>query len=184
MQPRTIALAAAFIAVNGFSAAFVLAQTQPQGAGGMPFVPQPIQRNQFPATVGQFNPSNPATTVSTTAVMAGTGSTCIFTPKYSTNVRVEFYGTAANATSGDGVGVQGVFGTGTAPANGAAASGTTWSPVVQAISSAANAPEEIYVSGHLTGLTIGTAYWLDLQQKAVTGGTAALTSLQCAFNEE
>lgn len=186
------------VAIIGLSTAWVTATAQTQGNG--PAIPQvqpvPLARNANPANVGQFNPTNPAGTTSTTPVMTGlsvggSAGPCLFTPKYSQNVRVEMYGTLANSVSGDGASARGFFGACVsfaacaAPANGGVQTGTAWSPTVQAVSSAASAPEQFYISGHLTGLTAnGPGYWFDVAQAAVTGGTATLTGLQCSFNEE
>lgn len=182
-----IALLAAAFNFAVLSLPFALAQTAGQGPGQSNYQPVPMSRNAAPSKAGVANPANPTGTASTTPVMAGLGAAaapCVFTPVYSQNVRVEIYGTLANSTSGSGTGVIGKYGTGAAPANAATLVGTSWSPTVSGVSSAANAPEEFYVSGHLAGLVLGTAYWYDLGEAAITSGTASLTNVQCGFNEE
>lgn len=182
-----IALLAAAFNFAVLSLPFAIAQTAGQGPAQSNYQPVPMSRNTAPAKAASVNPANPTGTASTTPVMAGLGAAaapCVFTPVYSQNVRVEIYGTLANSTSGSGTSVIGKFGAGTAPANAAALVGTSWSPTVSGVSSAANAAEEFYVSGHLAGLILGTTYWYDIGEAAITSGTGSLTGVQCGYNEE
>jgi hypothetical protein len=76
------------------------------------------------ATLQANSISAPTGTTSATVVMMGVGGTCHITPVYSTRVRVFFSGTALNTNaSGTGL-VEVLYGTGTAPSNGVAVTGT------------------------------------------------------------
>jgi hypothetical protein len=129
-------------------------------------------------------PSNPSGTTSTGAfVMAGLGSTCHITPVNSTRLLVTFTGVLLNGTTNDGVSVKMAYGAGTAPANAASASGTIANASVSMFASSANFPVPFSSNAIITGLTPSTAYWLDLQQVAVTGGAGSMQSITCAATE-
>jgi len=132
------------------------------------------------------NPAAVTATVSTTMVMAGlaagTGPSVI-TPTRTGNVQVDFQGYCSNATSLDQVSIQLAYGTGTPPANGAAAAGTTIGKMQSVESPSAAGPTACNLSGYITGLTIGTAYWFDLQFKA-NAGTANISSPQVRLMEQ
>ncbi len=112
------------------------------------------------------------TTTSTSLVMAGYGKT--FTPKSTGRVLILLITEANNNTAGDGVSLQINYGTGTAPSSGAAVTGTQASPAASITAAAASANVTVTLFAIVTGLTIGTSYWLDLAYAAVTGGTAAV----------
>jgi len=126
-------------------------------------------------------PANPAGTTSTTPVMMGLAIS--FTPLYSGRVKIIIAGEASNNTAGDGFTVNAAYGTGAAPANGAAATGTVVGNSVSGASAAANALLPFSIVAVITGLTVGTAIWVDLQLAAVTGGTASLNNLSVIVEE-
>ena len=125
---------------------------------------------------------------STTAYsMAGAGSSCTLTPTVTGRAFVQFSGVVGTGTAtGSAVGLnfQIAEGSGTAPANGAAATGTVISPKIQTVvnPNTANA-SAVYPFSHqaiVTGLTLGTAYWFDEQQESVaTAAKFAFTSIVC-----
>jgi hypothetical protein len=121
----------------------------------------------------QAAPANPAGTANTAGVMCGLKQA--FTPKYSGVALV-----IINASGGTNVASQfGVinirYGTGTAPNNGAAATGTVAGNSASSGSIAnANAASAMTCTALITGLTINTAYWFDLVQ-ASTSATALFT---------
>lgn len=126
--------------------------------------------------------SNPTGTTSLTGVMMGLGSTCHITPSFSTRVKFEFYGQIINNTATDGALGQLSFGTGTAPANGAAATGTQFGNATLT-GATASTGYPFSIGGVQTGLTPGTAYWFDLKLQALTGGTASVQNLTCVAYE-
>lgn len=128
----------------------------------------------YPANIEAVSGLSTAyTTTSTTAVMAGLGFT--FTPvKKSGIVKITLDAVVSNSTADDGAQVQIAYGTGSAPAQGAAATGTAVGIAAKFESAAAGAPGTVSTSAVVTGLTPGTTYWFDLQVAAITGGTASI----------
>lgn len=125
----------------------------------------------------QANPANPTGSTSATGVMMGLGGTCTITPVYTGRVKVEFLGWLKNsavATSTHKV----FFGTGTAPINGAAITGTQIGNSVGLDEPASANQLQMANGGIITGLTPGTAYWFDLSL-AASSGTATFGALSC-----
>ena len=125
------------------------------------------------------NKTAPANT--TTYFMQGLAGT--ITPQTSGNVKLTICGTVTqtSTTSGDGIIMQVSYGTGGAPANAAALTGTqTGNPVsskAETTVTAANVARPFCAIGHAT-MTVGTAYWIDLAAKSLgTVSTTALTSV-------
>lgn len=125
-----------------------------------------------------FRPANPATTVSTSLVMCGIGATCTYTPSGSGLVLVTVSGvwfTAATAVQGD---LAGRFGTGTAPVNGAAVTGTRYGTgnadsVIHSGSATSGVP---FCFTDLLTLVPGTTYWFDLATSTSNASDAATTT--------
>lgn len=118
-----------------------------------------------PASPVALTPSNPASSTSTSLVMAGIGGTATITPAETGRIRVTVNGDAYTLTGNATVKVGLYGGTGTAPSNGAAASGYT------AIGNPVSATTSYHAAGQgfpfslswiVTGLTLSTAYWVDL----------------------
>ena len=129
-----------------------------------------------PQAPQMFTPGNPTATSSTTRVMMGLGSTIAFTPKFRGNVMVLLIGTGSTATGAAAFNFKAWYGTGTAPNNGDAETGTFalgTNPQLQASSVTANQGVGWSLIGTITGLTPGTAYWLDLSLKTTNGADAA-----------
>jgi hypothetical protein len=129
----------------------------------------------------QSTPSNPTGTTSTTPVMAGLAAT--ITPTNSGKVLIIVSGILRNNTATDGINVQMAYGTGAAPANGDAATGTTTGNLLHGL----NEPDFNYypfsVQSVVTGLTVSTAYWIDLQFNAITAGTATVQDISVSIVE-
>lgn len=128
-------------------------------------------------------PSNPTGTTSTSGVMMGLGSTCTITPATSTRITVSVSGTVSNNTLNDGVFARINTGTGVAPANAAAISGTARTSAQSATAYATGANMPYSQTWVVTGLTPGTAVWIDLVFGAITGGTASITNVNCTAAE-
>ncbi len=118
-----------------------------------------------------FAPSNPAATSSTSLKMMGLA--CAFTPANPGGiVLVTMSGVASTATAAVAVTAGGRYGTGSAPANGAAVTGTRFGAASDltlgpAAAAAAGIP---FTLTALLQLISGTAYWFDL---AVATGNAS-----------
>ena len=119
--------------------------------------------------------ASPSSTTSATQVMMGLSVK--ITPRSTGRVLVIVTGTILNTVIGSGANPQIRYGTGTAPANGAAATGSTSGQEKAFIASTGAGKSGIALSTIITGLTLGTEYWIDLGLKAVTSGTAAVDGL-------
>lgn len=115
----------------------------------------------------------PTGTTSATAVMMGLAGS--ITPTRGTKIIFMASGQMANNTNNDGATVDLRYGTGTAPTNGAAVTGTLVGISQTMSSSPAAAKSGFQLQGKVTGLTVGTAYWFDLSLLATVGGTATVT---------
>jgi len=119
--------------------------------------------------------ANPTGTVSTSFVMMGLGSAAAITPKTTGRILVVATGGVFSSTasaSGQGAFLMLKRGTGTAPVNGAATTGTQISNTEQYIFSGTNFVNAFATHAIVTGLTVNVAVWLDI----------ALASLSGSFN--
>lgn len=123
----------------------------------------------------------PSLTASLTGVMMGLAGA--ITPVLSGKVRITISGDIANSVSGDGSNVQVRFGTGTAPVNGAALTGTTVGSLVKFIAAAAGQKVPFCIGATITGLTLNTAIWIDVGLAAVTGGNASIADVDITADE-
>ena len=106
------------------------------------------------------------------------------TPSSSGKVHITITGTIANATAiADGAKVQIRYGTGSAPANAATLTGTAVGSLQQYIAATTAETAPFSVTAVVTGLTLSTAYWLDVSLAAITGGTAAITGVSITATE-
>lgn len=125
----------------------------------------------------------PTGTTSGTAVMCGLGSGTAINPQVTGRVLLTMTGSVQNNTAGAGGQVQLRYGTGAAPANGAAATGTATIPFQTAYVPIAGSYAPLCLVAIITGLTLGTTYWLDATQRAVGGGTFNLSNVAIAVME-
>lgn len=125
---------------------------------------------------------NPTGTTSTVAVMMGMGSTCTITPLRTGRLWVWWKGGVFNSSTLTGK-IQAYVGTSTAPANGVGVSGTAVGPTVNAVSAAANQLIPFSAGGIITGLSPGTAYWIDLSLTSTAGSTETLSAVQLSVME-
>lgn len=128
------------------------------------------------AMVGAATQSASASPTAPTSTSAFTmqGLAATVTPIKTGNVLVVITGTVVSPTgtaAGNGVKVQLSYGTGTAPTNGAALTGTQTGAVVQYTNPTTVTAADVHIpfsaTAVLTGLTLGVAYWLDLAAEAV-----------------
>jgi hypothetical protein len=113
------------------------------------------------------NPANPTGTTSSSGKMMGLGAAV--TPQSS---GVILFLANGDLLTGAGGKAQLRYGTGTAPANGAAPAGTAIGGNVEIGSSVV----PFALLGLAAGLSVGTAYWFDIEL-ASNGGTAAIADL-------
>lgn len=119
-------------------------------------------------------PSNPTGTTSLTGVMMGLAGS--ITPARTGNVLVFIKGSLRNNTASRGCTVFITYGTGSAPANGDALTGTQVGGESFTDGMAANSIPAFTADGLITGLTPATAYWIDVSLAARTSGTCTLFS--------
>jgi hypothetical protein len=112
-----------------------------------------------------FTPSNPTATASTTLVMMGFGAAAtpvLYTPAGSGLVVATFTGFACTNTAVATCTVGARYGTGTAPANGAAVTGSRFGAVGdQGLRFASTIAPVGFTYTGLLSLTPGTQYWFD-----------------------
>lgn len=129
------------------------------------------------ATAGsQASPSNPTGTSDATGKMMGLAAA--ITPTCTGKVVFTVTGTILNATAiADGGKVQIRYGTGSAPANGDALTGTAVGSLSQYVAATTAEKAPFSLTARVTGLTLTTALWIDVGLAAITGGTAAITDV-------
>ena len=120
-------------------------------------------------SVTSAQPSNPTGITSTTQVMLGLAGTV--TPNAGGNVLVMMSGDIINSGIAGVATLQIYYGTGTAPANNVAFTGTAAGTVQNFVASTAAGKSPFAINAYLTGLVGGTAYWLDLAATASANTT-------------
>lgn len=124
----------------------------------------------------QSTPSDPTGTTSTSGVMMGLAGS--ITPTSSGVVLFQASGSFATDTAAQSVLAQLRYGTGTAPTNGAAATGTAIGGIATVTLATVNMKYPFAVQARVTGLTPATAYWFDLTLAGSNGlATKTLTNL-------
>jgi hypothetical protein len=122
----------------------------------------------------QATPSNP--TGATTGAMMGLAGTV--TPVNTGRVAITVSGDCFNAGAiADGVTIAIRTGTGSAPANAAALTGTIRGTTLNYVTATTAEKAPFSLSALVTGLTIGTAVWIDLGVANITGGTATVENI-------
>ena len=126
-------------------------------------------RNAFTNFAGQ----TPNPTTSATKVMMGLGATYVLTPSFSGRIRAMISGFITNSTLNAGATFNLNYGTGTAPVNGAALTGTAFFGTDYSYTSglAGGDPLPFALTGEVTGLTPATPYWFDLTLAAAAGSS-------------
>jgi len=106
------------------------------------------------------------------------------TPTTTGKVLILISGDIANSSNNLGAQVRIRFGTGTAPANGAALTGTSAGGLQKDSSgNGANTKVPFSVNAVVTGLTTGTTYWIDLELNNGGGGTASVFDISISALE-
>jgi hypothetical protein len=108
------------------------------------------------------------------------------TPAGSGKIMIVITGDTDNDTAADGTKMGIRYGTGSAPTNGAALTGTAVGTLPNAVNANLALDVNRYpfaVSAVVTGLSVGIAYWVDLSLAAVTGGVARVRNISIAIQE-
>lgn len=130
-------------------------------------------------------PANQTGNGTATLKMNGLGAAaapCTITPTSTGRVVFMVSGNLTNSTILDGTQILLVYGTGTAPANAATASGTAISATQSAAVAVAAQNQGFVIQGSATGLGL-VATWFDVQLSNVTGGTASVSNVTCTAHE-
>lgn len=136
-----------------------------------------------PAAGASFTPADPASTTSGSLVMMGLGATCTYTPAGTGQVLAVITGQATTATASVAMTVGARRGTSTAPANGAAVTGTAIG-ADQTIRPAGTAGGVGFTFTRVMNLTPGTMYWIDLAIGTTNAADAAkVTSVDVSLVE-
>lgn len=124
----------------------------------------------------QASPGDPSGTTDTTGKMMGLAGS--ITPAISGKIVLTINGTIASSGASDGAKIQLSYGTSAAPANAAAITGTQVGARLTVANNASTAALAVpySITAVITGLTPGTAYWLDVTLAAITAGTATITT--------
>jgi hypothetical protein len=130
----------------------------------------------------QATPGDPTGATNTTGTMMGLAGA--ITPVRTGIVLIQISGTIANATAiADGGKVQIRYGTGTVPSNGNTLMGTAVGGQVNYITATTAEKAPFSLNAIVSGLTLGTAIWIDLALAAVTGGTATVKNISISAIE-
>lgn len=132
-------------------------------------------------TTYQATPTDPSATTSTTGVMMGLAGS--ITPAYSGIVMITISGDIDNNGNNNGAQVQIRYGTGSAPANGAALTGTATGSLVKFFENNSSIRIPFHCNAIVTGLTVGTAYWIDISLASITGGTSRVRDISISVVE-
>lgn len=123
----------------------------------------------------QSTPADPTGTTNTTGLMMGLAGSV--TPVTTGRILILVSGDISSTLTGDGAKFQIRYGTGSAPANAAALTGTAVGGLVNMLAAANNQRVPFSLQAIVTGLTLTTALWIDIGLAAVTGGTAAAKNI-------
>lgn len=126
-------------------------------------------------------PADPTGTNSATGVMMGLAAS--ITPQVTGRIKIHINGTIVSNNNTGGGGVRIRYGTGTAPANGNALTGTPLGNPVNFIQGSANDSIPFALVGYVAGLTAGTAHWIDVSVNRNGSGTTTISSITIFIEE-
>jgi len=148
------------------------------GATNLYSIFSPITGQTYQAT------ASTVTTTSLSGVMGGFSS--IITPRASGNILIIICGDLTNNSNGRGSKVQIRTGTGTAPTNGSVLTGTGRGSSIR-MNNSGNATTDMIIpfstNAVVTGLILGTTYWIDLSYASIGGGTTTLADVSISVIE-
>jgi len=126
-----------------------------------------------PASTTVTSASPSAITPGTSAyVMLGLGSTATITPAATGRIFMTISGTLLIGSTTNGALTRCTYGTGAAPGNGVAETGSTVGIAQAYLAGAATEKAPFVCQGVVTGLALATAVWLDVSAENTTGSQA------------
>lgn len=166
------------------------------GTSGQTLITQGASANPKWAggTNGNVAPANiSCASCSTSSFTMGglSNGTTVFTPTRSGNVSITIGGQLISTvtTANTGLAYQIQYGTGNGPANGAALTGTQCSTIGPqfrigtTLTAAVDMIQPFQVTCEATGLTVGTAYYVDLAQKQLSGSGVSINQGYITWSE-
>lgn len=129
-----------------------------------------------------ISPDPTGTTSTSPAVMMGMGSTCHITPTNSGAITLLITGVVTNSNTAGGAQIGLYYGTGTAPSNAAALTGTKLGNIT-GVGQANNTYYPFALTAVVTGQATGTSLWFDDSLNAVSSGTASILAVTCSASE-
>ncbi len=123
---------------------------------------------------GLLSNSTTQTLSSLTSSYRMVGYPVSITPQITGNVKISFTTSIADATATDGCSIELFFGTGSAPHSGAGATGTLIGFAIPATSATASASVPLSINYAVTGLVLGTTYWIEPALETITAGTCSV----------
>lgn len=121
-------------------------------------------------------PSNPTAVTPGTSTAQMLGLAGAITPGATGRMRVQVTGSVLVGSTTNGASIKCMYGTGTAPANGASAAGTVIGNPVTYLAGSTTAVTPFSCGGVISGAAVGTALWLDLAVLNTTGSQAVTVS--------
>lgn len=125
--------------------------------------------------------ANRTGTSSLNGVMLGEGTR--ITPAVTGRVEVVVSGFTTQGTATDGCSITARYGTGISPINGATVTGTLVGSIMKTTMSATTTKVPFTIPVQITGLALGTAIWIELTERADTGGTCTINNVMWTVSE-
>lgn len=126
--------------------------------------------------------STPVGTLSATAVMMGLGTAITLTPSKLGKGRIKIWGYVNTLGTATPV-VTVRYGTGTAPANGVAVTGSAFSVASMKFDTTQASNIPFHIEDEVTALSLATAYWADLALIAGSAGVVSIVVYRAVFEE-
>jgi hypothetical protein len=127
--------------------------------------------------------ASPGSVTATSATYKMLGFAGTITPKWNTAIMLTITGSVTDATLADTVTLVASYGTSTAPTNGANLTGTQVGSVYAFAQAVASDATGFAIGVVITGLTAGTAYWLDLAVGSAGGHAITFGSTNISAHE-
>jgi len=137
------------------------------------------------ASPSYVTPANPAQVSGLAFKMLGLGSTIHLTPSKTGKVRLTISYDGAAVGTGAAGSTKLAYGSGTAPVNGAVATGTVVGGTYSVGGAASVSSTETVITRAVivTGLTLSTSYWFDLQANCTSGTSAGVVKVEATVEE-
>ena len=146
------------------------------------------QQNSLNATY-QGTPADPSSTsTGSPGIMLGLGGSAKITPVVNGNIMIVISGDLSNSSQSSGAMAKIRYGTGSAPAWGSSGStgtgaGSAVNLLILGAGNTAGTTAPFSCNAIVTGLSVGTTYWIDLSLAQTSGGTATAADISISIME-